>query len=167
MDYRYPDVPGVAERFGKTAFHCPFCHGWEVRDRPLFVLDPTELGPPRRQMLRAWSDDVTLLTDTPRELRDDEIVLADGTTRPCGGLLIAVRLHQRDDLAAQLGAETAEPNVMVADGLQVDARFATSVAGLFAAGDLVTAAPSVASSIAAGAMAAAMAVHSLMIVEYR
>jgi len=163
MDYRYPDVPGLAERWGKTAFHCPFCHGWEVRDRPLFVLDPSEFGPPREQMLGAWSDDVTLLTEPPLELRDDEIVLADGSTRPCGGLMIAVKLHQRDKLAARLGAEAAEPNMVVADALQVDTKFATTVPGLYAAGDLVTSAPSVASSIAAGAMAAAMAVHSLML----
>ena len=39
MDYRLPDVAGIAERWGRSVFHCPFCHGWEVRERPLAVLD--------------------------------------------------------------------------------------------------------------------------------
>jgi thioredoxin reductase len=163
MDYVYPDVPGVAERWGRTAFHCPFCHGWEVRDRPLFVFDPTEFGPMRAQLLQAWSDDVTLLTDAPRELRDDEIVLADGTTRPCGGLLIGVRLAQRDGLAAKLGVTAAEPNPMFEDGLIIDERHATNVPGVFAAGDLTGKPPSVAAAVASGSMAAAMAVHALVL----
>jgi len=63
-------------------------------------------------MLRAWSDDVTLLTEHPLELRDDEIVLADGSTRPCGGLMMVVRLHQRDDLAcANLHVDQSERRV--------------------------------------------------------
>lgn len=163
MDYVYPDVPGIRERWGKTAFHCPFCHGWEVRDRPLFVLDPTELGPMREQLLKAWSDDVTLLTDTPRELRDDEIVLADGTTRPCGGLLIGVTLSQRSDLAAKLGVAADEPNPMFEDGIRIDERNATNVPGVFAAGDLTGKPPSVAAAVASGSMAAAMAVHALVV----
>ena len=163
MDYVYPDVPGVAERWGKTAFHCPFCHGWEVQDRPLFVLDPTEFGPDRAKLLSAWSDDVTLLTENPLELRDDEIVLADGTTHPCGGLLIGVRLSQRSGLAAQLGVEAREPNPMFEDGLAIDERFGTNVPGVFAAGDLTGTPPSVASAVASGSMAAAMAVHALVL----
>ncbi len=39
MDYRYPALPGIAERWGRSVFHCPFCHGWEARDLPLGVLD--------------------------------------------------------------------------------------------------------------------------------
>ncbi len=163
MDYVYPDVPGVAERWGKTAFHCPFCHGWEVQDRPLFVLDPTEFGPDRAKLLSAWSDDVTLLTENPLQLLDDEIVLADGTTHPCGGLLIGVRLSQRSGLAAQLGVEAREPNLMFEDGLAIDERFGTNVPGVFAAGDLTGTPPSVASAVASGSMAAAMAVHALVL----
>ncbi len=37
MDYEVPDVPGFLEHWGGAVFHCPFCHGWEVRDRPLVV----------------------------------------------------------------------------------------------------------------------------------
>src|SRR5687767_13545199 len=39
MDYRYPALPGIEPRWGRSVFHCPFCHGWEVRDQALGVLD--------------------------------------------------------------------------------------------------------------------------------
>ena len=149
---------------GQTAFHCPFCHGWEVQDRPLFVLDPTEFGPDRAKLLSAWSDDVTLLTEHPLELRDDEIVLADGTTHPCGGLLIGVRLSQRSGLAAQLGVEAAraEPDVR---GRPRDRRALRHDRARRVRGGRPRPArqPSVASAVASGSMAAAMAVHALVL----
>jgi thioredoxin reductase len=44
MDYRYPRLPGMDERWGGSIFHCPFCHGWEVRDRPIGVLANGAIG---------------------------------------------------------------------------------------------------------------------------
>ena len=191
MDYRYPDLPGVAERWGRSVFHCPFCHGWEVRGRPLGVLDRgATTGVHRAMLLRAWTDDVTLLTDGPSALDPeaveglraagvtiderrverlrgpgdglDAVVFADGTERSLGGLLVAVTLHQRSDLAARLGAVAVPPGPIAADAIDVDAMLGTSVAGVSAAGDLSTTMPSVANAIAAGSMAAAGVVGSLM-----
>ena len=68
MDYRYPALAGIAERWGRSVFHCPFCHGWEVRDQPLGVLDRGATAVHRALLLRVWSDDVTLLADGPAEL---------------------------------------------------------------------------------------------------
>jgi len=74
MDYRYPDLPGVAERWGRSVFHCPFCHGWEVRDRPLGVLDADPVtGTHRALLLTGWSADVTLLTNGPAALAGDAV----------------------------------------------------------------------------------------------
>lgn len=61
MDYRYPELPGAAQRWGLTVFHCPFCHGWEVAGRPLAVLNPDRAGVHQALLLTAWSDRVTLL----------------------------------------------------------------------------------------------------------
>jgi len=190
MDYRYPALPGIDERWGRSVFHCPFCHGWEVREQPLGVLGGDAMGVHRALLLRAWSDDVTLLTDGPvgfdggdaDRLRaagvtvDDRPIaglrgpgssleavrFADGSERACHGLLVPVVLHQRSALATRLGAVVAEPGPLASDSVQVDGMFATSVPGLFAAGDLSTQRPSVANAVAAGTTAAAMLVGSMM-----
>jgi thioredoxin reductase len=171
-------------------FHCPFCHGWEVRDQPVCVLGRDAAGMQRALLLRAWSDDVTLLADGPADLQADErarlravgvaiderpvaalrgagatltaVAFADGTERRCGGLLVPVTLHQRSPLAGQLGASAADPGHVAVEAVAIDAMFHTSVPGLSAAGDVSSQMPSVANAVAAGSSAAAMVVHDLM-----
>ena len=190
MEYRFPDLPGIAERWGRSVFHCPFCHGWEVRDRRLGVLDRGAAGTHRALLLRAWSDDVTLLAGGPAELEPGDaerlraagvavderavaalhgpgstltaVAFADGSERACDGLLVPVTLHQRSGLAEQLGAAAREPEPVVADGLEVDATFATTAPGVFAAGDVSAPMPAVATAVASGHSAAAMVVQSLV-----
>lgn len=177
MDYRYPDLPGAAERWGGSVFHCPFCHGWEVRERPLAVYDPSPAGARRALLLRRWSDDVTLLGGgevapedeqrlraagvrvDPRAvagLRGDleAVEFSDGGELACGGLLIGITMHQRSGLAEQLGAALDHEHPLAPGAVVVDALFATSVPGLFAAGDVTGRTPSVASAIGGGAAAA-------------
>jgi thioredoxin reductase len=194
MEYRHPDKPGIAERWGGSVFHCPFCHGWEVREQPLGVLDRGPTGVHRALLLRAWSDDVTLLTDGPAGLDADEaghlraagvtvdertvaelrgpgteltsIVFADGSQRTCGGLLVPVVLHQRDGIARQLGVAANEPGPMAADALALDPFQQTNVPGVFAAGDLSGQMPSVANAVAAGSNAAAMILRDLLGEEF-
>ena len=72
MDYRPPSLPGLAELWGRSVFHCPFCHGWEVRDQPLAVLARGDKAVHAALLLRGWSDDVVLLTDGPAGLDDDD-----------------------------------------------------------------------------------------------
>jgi thioredoxin reductase len=190
MEYRPPAVPGLAELWGKTVFHCPFCHGWEVRDRPLAVLDKGDNGAHRALLLRNWSDDVVLLTSGPANLdaagrdrlaaagiaveerpverlvaRDGEltaIAFAGGDRLERQGLLVPAPMHQRSGLAEQLGAASAEPTPVSVDRVDVDARYATTAEGVFAAGDLSAPMPQIAGAIAAGSMAAAMVVQSLV-----
>jgi thioredoxin reductase len=190
MDYRFPALPGIAERWGSSVFHCPFCHGWEVRDQSLGVLDRGARGMQRALLLRFWTDDVTLLSDGPAELDAGDaerlraagivvderqvaelrgpgdtltaIAFADGAERPCRGLLVPAPMHQRSALAEQLGAAAAEPGPVAVDAVEVDPTFETSVPGLFAVGDVTPRMPSVANAVAAGSSAAAMIVHGLM-----
>jgi thioredoxin reductase len=190
MDYRPPSLPGVAQRWGRSVFHCPFCHGWEVRDRRLGVLGGGAEGLRRALLLRAWSDDVTLLADGPAELDAEAlerlrragvpvderrvaalrgpgealsaVVFEDGDERPCEGLLVPVTMHQRSALAGRLGAAPAPREPITPDALAVDQGFRTNVPGVSAAGDLSVLMPSVASAVAAGSAAAAMIVHDLM-----
>ena len=187
-DYSYEPLPGAQERWGRSVFHCPFCHGWEVSGRPLGVFDPGESGVHRALLLGAWSDDVTLFANGPSALEPEHVarlgaagvaieerpverldgpgveleavVLADGARVPVGGLLIAVQLRERSHLAARLGAE-AKPGQLNLDAIAVDGAFRTSVPGLSAAGDSCTQMPSVTSAITAGQMAAAAVVGAL------
>ncbi|MDX6679953.1 MAG: hypothetical protein QOE31_4005 [Solirubrobacteraceae bacterium] len=190
MDYRFPALEGIEERWGRSVFHCPFCDGWEVRDQPLGVLDRGATGLHRALLLRAWSDDVTLLADGPCEMTADDldrleaagvtvderrvaglrgpnstltgVEFADGSSRVCRGLLVPVALHQRSTLAEELGAAASAAGPVAVDAVQVDARFATSMPGVFAAGDVSSQMPSVAGAIGAGHLAAATLVGSLM-----
>ncbi len=63
-----PDRPGFKELWGRGVYHCPYCHGWEVRDRPLAVLNSGEGAAERALFIRNWSRDLVLLTDGPAGL---------------------------------------------------------------------------------------------------
>jgi thioredoxin reductase len=190
MEYRPPPVPGLAALWGQSVFHCPFCHGWEVRDRPLAVLAAGERGVHSALLLRGWSDDVILLTDGPAELDADNrgrlaaagvsiderviaellgedgeltaVAFADGRRLPRRGLLVGTVLHQRSALAEQLGAEAAPQGPLAADALLVDPFCRTSAPGVFAAGDVSAAMPQVAAAVAGGSLAGAAVMQSLM-----
>jgi thioredoxin reductase len=186
MEYRPPELPGVGERWGRSVFHCPFCHGWEVRGGRLGVLGTGEAAVHRALLLTSWSDDVTVYSNgepPPAEpalavagVAIDErriaalagpgtelgaVRFADGSERGCDALLVAVTLHQRSGLAAQLGAELAEPGPIAADAIVADERGITTVPGLFPAGDVTARMPSVANAVASGSNAAAAVVQHL------
>jgi thioredoxin reductase len=187
MTYNHPDVPGFAEAWGHDVFHCPFCHGWEHRDRPLGVLAGGGSGHHRSLLLRQWSDDVTLYIngqddDLTQEQLDDVwsrgiavetrplarfgdgvVTFEDGTTKACEGMLVPVTLHQRSPLAAQLGAElSSEVTPLHADAIVAN----PMQTGLAAAGDAAGVMPSVANAVAAGSNAASMVVGSLVLAAH-
>ena len=190
MDYQAPQIAGLAELWGRSAFHCPFCHGWEARDQPLAVLAQGERAVHMALMLRGWTDDVVLLTNGERGLDPDHreglsaagvtidereiaefisesgelasVAFAEGPPLARRGVLVAASLRQRSTLAAQLGVTFVPPNPVVVDGIEVDAFQRTSVPGVFAAGDLSAAIPQVAAAIASGSTAATAVVQSLL-----
>jgi thioredoxin reductase len=185
MRYRRPDLPGLEELWGDTVFHCPFCHGWEVRDQPLAVLADGPHAVALAQLLRAWSDDVVLLTD-PAELeraaqstladagipvvgkavsglraRDgklDAVLFADGGELPRGGLLIRAPLEPRSSLVGDLGLELTEHGTVAVQGWGK-----TSAPRVWAAGDIAEPAPNITAAIAAGARAAGGITHALLV----
>ena len=66
-----PDIPGVRRRWGRDLLHCPYCHGWEVRDQPLGVLGSIAGSVQHALLARQWSDNVVFFAHT-YELTDDE-----------------------------------------------------------------------------------------------
>ncbi|MFB6724498.1 NAD(P)/FAD-dependent oxidoreductase [Kribbella sp. NPDC056345] len=67
-----PDVPGLAEQWGKDVLHCPYCHGWEVQDQAIGVLAASPQAVHQAQMFRQLSDDVTLFLHDGIELTDEQ-----------------------------------------------------------------------------------------------
>ncbi len=71
-----PDLPGVRERWGRDLLHCPYCHGWEVRDEPLGVLGTHPLAVQHALLVRQWSDDVVFFAHGQEVAVEDEAALA-------------------------------------------------------------------------------------------
>lgn len=193
MDYNPPDLPGVGELWGSSVFQCPFCHGWEMRDKRLAALASGEEAVHAALMLRGWSDDVMLLTDGPTQLDSEQlrmlqvakveveqrrvvelvsddgrlthVVFADGDRLERDGLLVEAPLSQRSRLAEQLGA-ACTPGPPAGDAIGVDEIHRTNVPTVFAAGDVCTEQPHLASAIAAGSQAAMIIVQSLLADEF-
>ena len=70
---RLPEIDGLKEFYGRSVFHCPYCDGWEVRDRQIVIYGKGKNGYGLALELTLWSGDLTLLTDGPTELSPDEI----------------------------------------------------------------------------------------------
>jgi thioredoxin reductase len=154
MHYAVPEIQGMAELWGTSVIHCPFCHGWEARDARIGLLAASEehaghLG----ALLRLVSADVQVF-DAVAALRSENgalraVVLPDGTEVARDVLFVAAPMTPRDAAFTELGLERVESG-----HLAVDAFGRTSVAGVYAAGDLVAAAPAVVQALATGQRAA-------------
>jgi thioredoxin reductase len=164
MEYEVPDVPGFREHWGNAVFHCPFCHGWEVRDRKLAIYGSGEVAEKQATLLAGWSDDVTVVD--PEEvagLRSDDgvvraLVRRDGSEVPCDAVLVHAPLRQRSALPERLGLELTD------DGLvAIDAAAHTSVPGVYAAGDVAVAPQQVAIAMGSGHLAGVIAARELLL----
>jgi thioredoxin reductase len=178
LRYDPPALPGVEGLWGRTVFHCPFCDGWEVRDRPLAVHGNGPAAARSALVISTWSDDVLLCTDGPadlgaserealaragvrvreervRELAGragwlDRIEFETGPAEPRDAMFVRTVRDQPNGLAAALGCELTE-----AGTIAVDADGRTGVPGVFAAGDAATEhSRSVANAIGSGSRAA-------------
>ncbi|MET1074532.1 MAG: NAD(P)/FAD-dependent oxidoreductase [Umezawaea sp.] len=128
-----PDVPGLADRWGRDVVHCPYCHGWEIRDQAIGVLGTGPMAVHSALLFRQWSPDVVLFRHTAPELTDDqaEQLAARGITVVEGGVaalevhddkLTGVRLRSGEVVARQALAVTsglrAQADVLRALGLE-------------------------------------------------
>ncbi|MFD7179444.1 NAD(P)/FAD-dependent oxidoreductase [Streptomyces sp. NPDC059904] len=100
-----PEVPGLAALWGSDVLHCPYCHGWEVRDQAVGVLGTGPAAVHQALMWRQWTKSVTLFLHTAPEPSDEEyeqlaargISVVDGTVSALeseNGRLAGVRLER-------------------------------------------------------------------------
>ncbi|MEU3949282.1 NAD(P)/FAD-dependent oxidoreductase [Streptomyces sp. NPDC029526] len=185
-----PEVPGVAERFGRDVLHCPFCHGWEVRDRPFGVLASSAASVHQALLVSRWSKDVTLFLHTVAEadlsdedlrrlaatgvdvvpgevaglvVEDDRLTgvrLADGSVHAREVLFVGPRPLPRTGLLERLGAELEETPFGAYPA--VDATGLTSVPGVWAAGNAIGFSEQVIHAASGGYRAAAAIVGDLL-----
>jgi thioredoxin reductase len=154
----FPTIPGLEERWGNDVLHCPYCHGWEVRDQPLGVLGTNTSSVEHAQLIRQWSDDLIFFTHTydltepertqleARTIRvvdgevrglvveDDRlkgVMLGDGRIVERTALFVRpeIRPHPRG-LLEQLGCRTDDLGFV-----RVDGAGKTSAPGVWAAGN--------------------------------
>ncbi|MFF8835356.1 NAD(P)/FAD-dependent oxidoreductase [Streptomyces sp. NPDC015130] len=172
-----PHLDGVAERWGRDVLHCPYCHGWEVRDQAFGVIAHPAMPAHQALMVSHWSKDVTLFLHTAEGLsaRDEALLAAAGVTVVAGevaGLVVeddrltgvrladgrvvdrsvvfvgADRLAPRDGVLRQLGAELGE--TPFGTFVTVDGTGRTSVPGVWAAGNVTGPREQVVDAVALG-----------------
>ncbi|MET8218554.1 NAD(P)/FAD-dependent oxidoreductase [Streptomyces hirsutus] len=188
-----PAVPGVAERFGRDVLHCPFCHGWEVRDQPFGVLASSAMSVHQALMVSRWSKDVTFFLHTVTEeepsdqdlrrlaaagvgvvpgevaglvVEDDRLTgvrLTDGSVHARSVLYVGPRPVPQTGLLERLGAELSETPFGAYP--VVDPTGLTSVPGVWAAGNAVGFAEQVVHAASGGYRAAAAIVGDLLMAD--
>lgn len=172
-----PDLPGFKELYGRSVFHCPYCDGWEVRDRPLAIYGRGARGLGLSLELIGWSRDLVLCTDGPPEIDEDgqaqlaragirlrdervarlhgeegqlrEIVFANGDVLPRHALFFTTGQTQQSQLAVGLGCQFTDKGTVRTGKYET-----THLTGLYVAGDASRAVQWVVVAAAEGAEAA-------------
>jgi thioredoxin reductase len=178
-----PAVEGLAERWGKAVFHCPYCHGYELGQGRSGVVATGPMSIHQAELLTDWGD-VTLLVNGAVELSQEarstlerravtieeapigriegtaDVVTADGRLLRFAGLFTATRTSPSSSLAEAIGCVMEETPM----GIQIrtDSENKTSVIGIFACGDVARAPHSVSLAVGSGAMAGAQVHRSLL-----
>jgi thioredoxin reductase len=182
-----PDLLGLRERWGRDVLHCPYCHGWEVRDGRIGVLGSVD----QALLFRQWTEHLVLFLHTAADptaeqweqlaARDIQVVdgevaelvidgdrlaavrLASGTEVAVDALAVRPRFAARGDLLAGLGLELAEHPM--GEYVPADPTGATAVPGVWVAGNVTDLAAAVVQSAAAGMTAATRINHELVLAD--
>ena len=190
-----PDVPGVAERWGRDVLHCPYCHGWEVRDQALGILGTGPMAVHGALLFRQWSANVILFQHTSPtlsqeqaeqlaargitvvegevsalEVHDDQLVgvrLRSGEFVPRQAVAVSPRFTARAEVLRSLGLLTTDMEIagsVISSSVPADANGATTVAGVWVAGNVSDPLAPVITAAASGLKSAA-AINADLIAE--
>ncbi|WP_216911755.1 NAD(P)/FAD-dependent oxidoreductase [Nocardia noduli] len=177
-----PDIPGLRQRWGRDVVHCPYCHGWEVRDQAIGVLGTGPMSVHQALLFRQLSADVVYFADIAPptaeqaaqldargirvvdgdvasvEIADDRLVgvrLTDGTLVARDAVAVASRMVARAGFLAPLGlVPVAHPSGM-GEHIPTDPTGRTEAPGVWVAGNVTDLSAQVGAAAAAGAMAGA------------
>ncbi|MCX4820976.1 NAD(P)/FAD-dependent oxidoreductase [Streptomyces sp. NBC_01142] len=186
-----PEIEGLAERWGRDVLHCPYCHGWEVRDQAFGVIASPVLGAHQALLVSQWSDDVTLFLHTVDTLSDDDrrrlaaakvpvvsgevaglaveedrltgVRMEGGLVHPRSVVFVPPHFRPRDGLLAALGAETDD--TPFGRFVRVDGTGRTTVPGVWAAGNVAGPGEQVVNAASAGHRAGATINNELVFAD--
>jgi thioredoxin reductase len=182
-----PEIAGARDRWGRDFLHCPYCHGWEVRDQPLGVLGTGPHSVEYAHLLRQWSDDIIFFAHTQAVTREehagleargvtvlagrvtefavvddrlDAVHLGDGRAIPRRAVFMRPSLHPRGThLVVPLGVD-----VDAAGFIRVDSTGQTTAPGVWAVGNVANPRAQVITAAGEGS-AAAIAINNDLVRE--
>jgi len=182
-----PGIPGLAERWGSSVLHCPYCHGYEFSGQRLGVLQVSPRSTHQAMLISEWGpttlylnggpapDDALLAELTKRRIgieaapvkalhgdgaRLSSIELADGRLSRADALYLGPRTRLNSEIAQQLGCELDD--AQFGPIIRTDGEKMTTVPGVYAAGDITRGAHTVTWAAADG-VTAGLAVHRSLI----
>ena len=181
-----PDVPGVRERWGRDVLHCPYCHGWEVRDQAIGILGSGPMAVHQALMFRQLSDDMILFRHTSPTLSEEQaeqlaarditvvegrvasleahedrltgVRLQNGEYVARQAIVVAPRFVARADVLSALGLEATDREIsghVLGSYVPADTTGATTVPGVWIAGNVTNPLGQVAAAVNEGAQAGA------------
>jgi len=178
-----PDVSGLRERWGRDVLHCPYCHGWEVRDQAVGILGSGPMAVHQALLFRQLTSDLVLFAHTAPALTDEQaeqlaargirvvtglvdalevvddrlsgVRLRDGTIVARQALVVGPRVVARSQVLASLGLHPTAHPLGVGEFVAADATGLTEVPGVWVAGNVTDLSAQVVSAAAAGVFAGA------------
>ena len=171
-----PDIPGFKECWGKTAIHCPYCHGYEISQKKIGVIAHGDSGVAMAKLIRQWSPVIHILTNGREDFSKDQlqelhekgtrvitkeiaeiihddgqlskVLFNDGTEESLDAIYVRIGITQKTDIPMELGCQFDDHEFVI-----VDKSNRTNVPGIFAAGDNMNVMRSLAVATAAGTTA--------------
>jgi thioredoxin reductase len=187
-----PEVAGVRQRWGRDVLHCPYCHGWEIRDQPVGVLGTGPRAVHQTLLFRQWTADLVLFAHTAPALTDQEaeqlaargvrvltgtvdslevvddrltgVRLSDGRVVARRAVVVAPRLVAASQVLATLGLRPRADSLGLGAFIAADATGLTEVPGVWVAGNVTDLTGWVVDAAAEGTSAAA-AINADLVAE--
>lgn len=184
-----PAIPGLQEHWGRDVIHCPFCHGYEVRDQRVVQIVTHPMGLHPTPLLRTLTADLTVVLHDPSvdgasadrlrtagipvrtgpvtsvvaggDGRVTGVALADGEVIPADAVVVGPAFRARVEPLAPLGLHAVDHASGLGTVLEVDERGETSVTGVYAAGNVTDPSQQVLAAAAHGSRVGAMISFSL------
>ncbi|WEK53731.1 MAG: NAD(P)/FAD-dependent oxidoreductase [Candidatus Cohnella colombiensis] len=170
------DIKGLIDVYGKSAFVCPYCDGWEWRDQPLVLIGNGARAMHMAKVIAGWTKRYLICTNGPDDWTNEQreelkqhniptfvspidriessdgmvqrVALSDGTIITCSAIFFAPTLTAGSDLPRALGCNTTEAGTVIVDGFGK-----TSVPGIYSAGDVASEMYQVITAASMGALA--------------